>query len=191
MRKNTNFKITMAAVSSALNIVGANIALLLRFPLYLDAVGTVFSASLLGPGYGIATGIIATCINQITDPFAIWFMPSNIITAVLTGLIFKNCRKEYRFTPKLFIFALLISLPGTLISSITAAYLFDGVTSSGSSILVQIMHNMGMGLVASVLLTQVITDYLDRLLALTLTLLIIKTLPQNIVEKVRISNGSI
>lgn len=191
MRRNTNLRITMAAVAAALNIVGANIALLLRFPLYLDAVGTVFSASLLGPGYGIATGIIATCINQITDPFAIWFMPSNMITAVMTGLIFKKCRKDYRFTPKVLMIALLISLPGTAVSSLTAAYLFGGVTSSGSSIIVQILHNMGMGLVASVFVTQVITDYLDRLLALSLSLLIIKVLPQKILEKVRIADGTI
>ncbi len=183
MKNRKTFKITIAALASAINIVGANIGLVFRLPSYLDAIGTVFSAALLGPVYGIATGIIATGINQITDPFAIWFMPSNLITALMTGIIFKKFYKTYKFSPKLLLAAFLIAIPGTMISSMTAAYLFGGVTSSGSSIIVQILNKMGVGLAASVFITQVFTDYFDRLLALSLTLFLIKTLPSELVRK--------
>ena len=185
MKNNKTQKITIAALAAAINIVGANIALVLKLPIYLDAIGTVFSAALLGPVYGMATGIIATGINQITDPFAIWFMPSNLITAVMAGVIFKKFYKSYKFSPKLFVIAFIVAIPGTIISSITAAYLFGGVTSSGSSIIVQILSKMGVGMVPSVFITQVFTDYFDRLLALSLTLLIIKVLPSSLVRKVK------
>ena len=47
--KMTTYKICMIAFAICINFVGGQIALLLRLPIYLDSIGTVFVASTLWP----------------------------------------------------------------------------------------------------------------------------------------------
>lgn len=47
MRKITVMQICFLGIATALNVVGANLALLLRLPIYLDSLGTVLSAVML------------------------------------------------------------------------------------------------------------------------------------------------
>lgn len=72
--------------------------------------------------------------------------------------------------------ALCISFPGTLVASIITVILFKGITSSGSSLLVQMLHGLGLDLTVSVIVIQAGTDYLDRLVSLLLVLMISKAL---------------
>lgn len=65
-RNFTTLKQCMVALGIVLNIVGAFIALNLRLPIYLDSVGTVLSGALLGPVYGVATGVLGSLISGIT-----------------------------------------------------------------------------------------------------------------------------
>ncbi|GAF38417.1 substrate-specific component STY3230 of queuosine-regulated ECF transporter [Agrilactobacillus composti DSM 18527 = JCM 14202] len=52
MKKTTTKVISIVALCVALNYVGGNLALLLKLPIYLDSIGTIFSAALLGLGWG-------------------------------------------------------------------------------------------------------------------------------------------
>lgn len=56
----------------------------------------------------------------------------------------------------------MISFLPSLVSSFIAAGLFGGITSSGSSIVARWLHLQGMNLVVSVLVTQVLTDFIDK-----------------------------
>lgn len=66
MKKFTTRTITIIAFSVALNYIGGAIALFLRLPIYLDSIGTIFSATLLGPGFGALTGTISALLSGIT-----------------------------------------------------------------------------------------------------------------------------
>lgn len=44
-------KITVTAFCTAINIVGAYVALALRLPIYLDSIGTILDSVLLGPAF--------------------------------------------------------------------------------------------------------------------------------------------
>ena len=44
-------KICMIAFAICINFVGGQIALFLKLPIYLDSIGTVFVAAVLGPFY--------------------------------------------------------------------------------------------------------------------------------------------
>lgn len=49
LKKMTPKTLTLCAFGIALNIVGSNLALFLHLPLYLDTLGTMLCAALLGP----------------------------------------------------------------------------------------------------------------------------------------------
>ena len=53
-----------------------------------------------------------------------------------------------------------------------------GITSAGSSIIVQFLYGLGLNQLASVLLVQLITDYGDRLLSVIIVTAVIAALPK-------------
>ena len=171
MKKMTTNQLCMLAFCSVINLVGGQIALVLRLPIYLDSLGTVFAAAVMGPVYGMIPGITSNLIGGLTtDVYALYYLPVQMITGGMAGLVFQKLpaisKKEIG---KLLLGAGMISLPGTLVSSLITAVVFGGITSSGSTILVQLFPHLGMGLTASICIVQGITDYIDRAVVLALT----------------------
>lgn len=80
---------------------------------------------------------------------------------------------------------LILSVPGTIVSSIITVQLFGGITSSGSSMIVQLLHGLGLSQTTSVILVQAGTDYLDRLLSIVVVSLVITMLPQRLIYSKR------
>ena len=157
------------AFSAVLNLLGGNVALLLRLPVYLDSFGTMFTAVLLGPAAGMVPGIISGVIGGCTsDVYAFFYLPVQMILGLVCGLTARQIRSlKARTLWKLLPLAAVISLPGTIVSSLITALVFGGITSSGSTVLVQLFHTAGIPLTASVFLIQFLTDYLDRVIVLS------------------------
>ncbi|MCF1676477.1 MAG: ECF transporter S component [Tetragenococcus halophilus] len=165
MRKINTRAIVIMALSVTLNIVCSNVILMLRLPIYLDAVGTIFAASLLGPFAGMAVGGATGVIMGVTtDIFSLFFMPVQLITGAIAGVLYK--RQQANQIKHSWWLALAISLPGTILSTIITVILFNGITSAGSSIIVQLLYGAGMSQSLAVFLVQVGTDYVDKLLTI-------------------------
>ena len=187
MKKLNLSGLCFLALAAVLNLVGANLALALRLPVYLDSIGTMLGAALLGPVYGMLPGAVSALL---TDALRMC-TPSTTCRcswppALLTGLAFRlfrpgGAKDMWRILPA----SLLISLPGTVISSAITALVFGGITSSGSTVLVQLLHGAGLSLTASVCVVQGATDFLDRLISLVLAVLLLSALPQSLRGKIR------
>ncbi|MFT8902292.1 ECF transporter S component [Liquorilactobacillus nagelii] len=158
--------ITLIALAAALNIVGSNLALLLRLPVYLDTIGTILAAALLGPIAGmLAGGITGLIVGFTTDLMSLYFLPVQLVIGLTAGFVFHKWQPDH--WQSLGLTALLISLPGSIFSSTIAYFLFHGITSSGSSIIVQLLIGAGLNKAAAVLIAQFITDYFDRLIGVS------------------------
>ena len=150
-------KITLIALAIVINIVGSYIALVLHLPIYLDSMGTIMTAILLGPFYGLFPGVLSALITGMTsDIYAFYYMPVGIVLGIVTGFVFQKNKSN-----KLFVKAFCISI-------------FGGITSSGSTMLVQLLAKTPLGLTLSCLIVQFFTDYFDRLLSLWLVFSVIK-----------------
>ena len=92
MNKTVNVKnITLVGMGIAINIVGAFIALGLRLPIYLDSVGTIFIACVLGPKYAVATGVLGSLVSGMTfDVYSLYFAPVQISTGLLAGIMYNK-----------------------------------------------------------------------------------------------------
>ena len=187
MKKLNLSGLCFLALAAVLNLVGANLALALRLPVYLDSIGTMLGAALLGPVYGMLPGAVSAILNGCTtDVYAFYYLPVQLATGRLTGLAFRlfrpgNPKDTWRILPA----SLLISLPGTVVSSAITALVFGGITSSGSTVLVQLLHGAGLSLTASVCVVQGATDFLDRLISLILAILLLSALPQSLRGRIR------
>ena len=179
MNANRTLKLTTLALCGVINILGGTVALLLRLPVYLDSIGTVLAAALFGPVAGLVPGLISGLISGMTsDVYAFYYIPVQLILGLVAGLVFRKLRPSHTAGSrseglslrtmgwKLFPAALVISLPGTVVSSTITAVVFGGITSSGSTVLVQLLHSLGMNLTLSVCVVQAMTDFVDRMIVL-------------------------
>lgn len=113
--------------------------------------------------------------------FSLYYSPIQILTGLLAGLILPRYLGKDKNSLKLLLLALILSVPGTIVSSIITVQLFGGITSSGSSMIVQLLHGLGLSQTTSVILVQAGTDYLDRLLSIVVVSLVITMLPQRLI----------
>ena len=178
--KSPIYKICIIAFAICINFVGGQIALLLKLPIYLDSIGTVFVASVLGPFYGMLPNMLSGLLMGMTvDIYSLYYAPVGIILGLVTGLVYK------KYHPKkwwIFLAAIVITIPPTIASSCITAFLFGGITSSGSSIIVQILARTPLGMVGSCFVVQFITDYIDRVICLYAAAVLRKALPKNMKE---------
>ncbi|QGU96799.1 ECF transporter S component [Clostridium bovifaecis] len=181
MKNRTLFNTTVA-LCAAINIIGAFIAVTLKLPIYLDTIGTFLAAFLMGPYWAMFAGAATGIINGITfDPVSFYYIPVQLVIGGLAGLLFS---KEW-FNSKLkgVISTVLISVSGSIIASIITAFVFGGITSSGSTYIVVILKNMGMNIFTAVFSTQIFTDILDKAIAIAGVLGILKVMPREIKRK--------
>ena len=182
MSGKKNLKITFIGVGIALNIVGAFIALNLKLPIYLDSIGTAVVAVIFGPIAGVLTGLLGSLVSGVAfDIYSLYFMPVQIFTGGLVGYAYKKGMLDgyKRIISMLFITAI-ISTVGAIIT----VKVFGGLTSSGSSYILVFLMNLGVNDVLAAFLVQFVTDYFDKLIAVSIAIMIVKRMPVNIKTKI-------
>lgn len=181
-KKMTTLRLCMIAMAVCINVAGGQLALMLRLPIYLDSIGTILIGAWMGPFYGMLPNMISgVLMGFTTDIYSLYFAPVGMITGFMAGiavkqmhgLVFEKQVKKLQIITG----ALFITIPGTMVSSVINAVLFGGVTSSGSSILVQILSRTPLGLTGSIFAVQIFTDYLDRVISLALVVMVLQMLP--------------
>lgn len=177
----TVYQLCAIAFSVVINVVGGQIALALKLPIYLDCIGTIFAGALLGPVAGLFPNLIGGLIMGCTvDIYSLFYMPVGMITGFMAGLLFhKKCMKGFWKI----LGTMLITIPGTIVSSLITVLCFGGLTSSGSSLLIPLLQKIGFGEVPSIFTVQIATDYLDRIIAVLLVSLIIGRIPNSLKER--------
>ena len=183
MRNSKSLKLTIMGIGIALNIIGAFIALNLRLPIYLDSIGTIMVGFVLGPFYGMVTGVLGSVVSGITfDIYSLYFAPVQIFTGFFAGYFYeKGLMKGKKLFLSVFIMTLFVSFTGACLT----AYIFGGITSSGSSYIIVILNNLGVNPVVSAFITQFLTDYCDKLVAVLIMLQVVIRLPKNILLRVQ------
>ncbi len=132
MKKLSTQRITLIALFIVINIVGGHIALLAKLPVYLDTIGTLLGASFFGPVGGVVVGILTALINGTTgDLFSIYYMPSQIFTALVAGLIYRKVSATD--VKNIWWSALIISVPATIVSSVITVILFTALLLLGQA----------------------------------------------------------
>ncbi len=180
--KLTTQVITMIALAIVMNYIGGQIALAFKLPIFLDSIGTLMVASMFGPIIGMLPPLVSGLLGTITgDIFALYFLPVGLIIGFMGGIVLKKMRPYgWWIIPAAF----LITLPGTIVSSAINAILFGGITSSGNTVLIQILARTPLGLTGAVVVVQVLFDFLDRLLSvfLVVTLQMVPMIRQQMIQ---------
>ena len=160
-------KLCLVAFCIAINVVCPFIAMNLRLPIYMDSIGTILVTRLFGPVYGIMAGVCGSLLCGITfDVYSLYYFPVQILTSLMT---YYACKNGWLEGKKTLLAGIMISLPTAIVSAVITAFVFGGITAAGSSYIVVLLNNLGVGLTASCFIVQVLTEYCDKTLAALVT----------------------
>ncbi len=174
---NRNVKrIIFIAMAVAINMIGSKLALLLSLPIFLDSIGTILAGVVLGPMGGMIAALVGGLVNgALGDIYSIYFAPSGMIMGLMAGLLLHNKKVS---KPSVLWRNFCIVLPASAVSSLIEVILFGGVTSAAvTTAIVQVLSKTALTLFGSAFLTQFVTDYIDKLIAIILVFAVINRLP--------------
>lgn len=169
-------------IGIATNFVGAQIASLLKLPMYLDSIGTILIGALCGCLPGALVGAVANLINSITTPTLAPYALISIGLGVLAGLlsrigVFKSLWKTAVSSIG---FAIIGGAGGGLIT----IWLFGGLGSNGGAFIVAALHALGMDLNTAVFVAGIPQDLVDKFVSVIIVYLIIRRIPTRLFVKV-------
>lgn len=110
------------------NIVGKQVAIILSLPLWLDAIGTIFGAYILGPFCGAVIGAASNVIYGMWDSTAYVYSLVSIVIALIVGF----CKKRKMFDDlfHLLTTGFLITMASLLVSVFLNYFFYNGYTGN-------------------------------------------------------------
>ncbi|MDR2759272.1 MAG: ECF transporter S component [Spirochaetaceae bacterium] len=173
--------ILIIPIAVAVNFVGAQLASILKLPLYLDTIGTIFASMLCGPWIGALAGGLTNVINGITNPVNFAFIPVNVIVGLVTGFLARG--NMFSIWWKWLISIILMALASIISAAPIVVLLFGGITGDGSSLVKAALMATGTNIWLAVIGSDGIFNVIDRIISYFISWFIIKVIPNRTLIK--------
>lgn len=173
-------KITFSAMCIVVNIVFGMFVTMLNIPfLFLDTVGTVLGAVVLGPFWG---ALIGGCTNLvlgiISGPTNIPFALVNIVLGLIVGFV--ACKKGFGYREAI-LTGLLLSVVCPLIGTPISVLLFGGLSGSGADFLVGFLVQSGQKIFTSAFIPRILTNIIDKPLSCVMVVYFLNKMPRGFI----------
>ena len=167
--------ILIIPVCVAVNFVGGQLAGLLKLPMYLDTIGTIFASLLCGPWVGAVAGGLTNVVTGIANPTNFAFIPVNIIAGLVTGFLARKNMfiKTWKWLLAMFIMAWV----SIIVSAPIVVLVYGGVTGGGTSLITAAALAAGANIWAAFFGTEGVFQVLDRIISFLICWAVIKVIP--------------
>jgi energy-coupling factor transport system substrate-specific component len=172
-------------VGVGLNYGLAVLVLLLKVPIYLDAVGTIVITLLVGLRAGIITGVISFMLMTITGigPYHIYFSGTQVVIALIIYLM--ASRSFFSTFPKVILTGIIVGICAAVASAPVIVYLFGGVEGNGPGLITSFLIATGKTISQSVLLKGISVEPIDKSIQCVFAFMLIKSLPNSQLQAFR------
>ena len=173
MKNRKVYVTTFCGVAVAMNIVLGIITSALGIPLYLDTLGTVLSAAILGPLPGIIVGALIYSVSDI--PFCL----VNMAVGLIVGLVAKKWK--FGIVPAV-ITGIALSFICPAIGTPIGIYVYGGLNGSVSDMLVMSLVQGGKTIFQASFLRNVASNLIDKIGTCIIGCLLIKAMPMRFLD---------
>lgn len=176
--------ITFTGVGIALNIILAILAKAFKIPLlFLDTIGTILVAAVLGPIFGAITGLITNIITaMVNNPVELPFAIVNMVIGIVVGLI----AKKFGFSLKVAIpTGILLAILAPLVGTPIAVYLFSGLAGGSMDILTGWLVKSGQKIFTAAFIPRIISNLIDKIGSCIAVSIIISRIPNSLLRKLK------
>lgn len=185
MKKIDKLTIFLIPIGIAINVVGGQLAILLKLPLFLDSIGTFVVGALCGGIPGALVGLGCGLINAISLPT---LLPYTIIS-VLFGALASFLAKKNMFSSfwKAIINGIVVAVISTCIAVPITATIYGGFVGTGASVIVTTLMAAGWDVMPATFVSELSTEMMDKLVCLIIIFFVLKSMPARFV--VKLPNG--
>ncbi|MDR0689880.1 MAG: ECF transporter S component [Spirochaetaceae bacterium] len=173
--------ILIIPVAVAVNFVAGQLALLLKLPLYLDTIGTIFVSMLCGPWVGALAGGLTNIINGIANPVNLAFIPVNVIVGLVTGFLARG--NMFSVWWKWLVSIILMTLASIISAAPIVVLMFGGVTGSGTSFVAAALMTTGTNIWIAVIGSDGFFTVIDRIISYFISWFVIRVIPNKTLIK--------
>lgn len=173
--------ILIMPVGVAVNFVGGQLASVLKLPMYLDTIGTIFASMLCGPWVGAVTGALTNVVTGIANPVNFAFLPINVIVGLLVGFLAR--KNMFGNWWKALISTVIMGAVSVITSAPIVVLVYGGVTGSGTSLITATAMAAGANIWTAVIGTEGVFTVLDRIISVAISMLVIKVIPPRTLVK--------
>ncbi len=183
-QKNRTYALVFSALAIAVNIVLGTVVDMLSIPLlFLDTVGTIFTAAVFGPWYGALAGGLTNVIQGIiTNPKVIPFALVNIAIGIIVGLIARKWK--FNFVTALFT-GLILAVVAPLIGTPIATYVYGGITGDFNDVFFTWLVQSGEKVFTAAFIPRITSNIVDKIASSLLVAFLIQRLPKRYTEGVK------
>lgn len=178
-----NLKVTYMCIliplAVAINLVCGQIALQLKLPLYLDAIGTTILAAIMGPWVGSVSGILSSFITSLISGNLLdtLFGLCNVATALIIGFMARY--GKFKTVVHIIIATLAVSLANAALGTPIGVVVYGGIQGSGVDVAVAALLAMGQDLMSARFWASFPTNLVDKGIAIIISFAILQRLPEN------------
>lgn len=171
------------------NLVIGQIVAALLLPMYLDAVGTMLVAALVGPLAAIITGLTSQVLAAVLSGNFTW-LPFGVIQVIIAVYAWLAARagllgRWWTAAPA----GLLLGFIAGMTAAPIAYQLFGGATVGGVTVVTTTLRALGLSLETAVRISSVSTDLLDKTVAFLLVAAILRALPEHMKARFEQARG--
>jgi energy-coupling factor transport system substrate-specific component len=195
----TTPRLIIIGLGAALNVSIGTIVYLIKLPVYLDSIGTILVALLLAPDRTAAflcawaAGWIGLVVSGLVNPFLPWFAITDVAIALVTALLTVGAAATFRarplrpipFTAQVLLCGAVTGIVSGVVSAPVVAYLFGGVTGSGSALVVAVFLKAGENLMSAAMLSGLAADPPDKILQVLFAALLYRATPGELIAMLR------
>ena len=180
--------LAFCGVCVALNIVLGIITSAIGIPLYLDTLGTMLTAVIIGPVPAMIVGALSNIITGlIFNPTDIPFFIVNVAVGLITGLI----AKKFSFTlPVAIVSGLILAAVCPAIGTPIGIAVYGGLNGSWSDVMVAALVEGGKSIFAASFLRNIASNLVDKVGTSVVTWLLVRLSPGRFLENFRPENTS-
>ncbi|MGJ0845138.1 CD3073 family putative ECF transporter S component [Tissierella praeacuta] len=183
-QRNSTYALIFSGLGIALNIVLGTVAGIINIPLlYLDTIGTIFTAAIFGPWYGALAGGLTNVIQGIiSGPKIIPFALVNIVVGIIVGLVARKWKFNFKVAV---ITGLVLAVVAPLIGTPIATYVYGGITGDFNDVIFTWLVQSGQKIFTAAFIPRITSNFIDKIVSCLIVALLIKRLPKRYTERIR------
>jgi len=176
--------IPLIAFGIALDLTVGQLTVALKIPLYLDSIGTILVAVLVGPYAGTIAGSFANIMAAaFGNPTMMFFIPVVAVIGAFTGFVAN--KGWFRRWWLCVIGGLVQGILAATVSAPISSFLFGGTMMAGTDALVYFFRSMGNNILTSVWYQGLTSDPVDKTVSYLLVFFILQNLPLRLISRFR------
>ena len=192
----TTPRLIAIALCAALNFSIGTMVYLIKLPIYLDSIGTILCALLLASDRKAAfvcawlSSVLSLIISALLiNPFIPWFAGTDVALALTAAFLITRAAETFRaypmrpvaFAGSILLYGIITGVIAAVVSAPVVAYLFGGVTGSGSAFIVALFLKAGQQVLSAALLSGLTAEPVDKTLQVLLAALLYRATPRDFI----------